>query len=347
MEDNEIIEKIKSYLLTTKHGASASLIAKKIGNNRITVGKYLEVMKAQNLLQFEEIGTAKVWSLTEKAQKPTILIVDDEVNVINLIRLSLMNGNYNLLEATSGRIALEKIKQYSPDVVILDLMMPEMNGYEVCRKIKENALTQHIHVIILSAKGQLDDKVKGLTFGADDYMTKPFDPMELEARIKLVLKYQESEQLLHPITKLPTKAKLIQHIREKMENHELFTIFNFSLENFDKYIELFGCKKGNELLVLLSRLLLNAQLVESKQNSKMFLGHTLENNFVVIASKQDLDQEIMDSFSKLLPYIYNTEETLLQNSEKINLNVVKISQNQINDANTRLIDVLPLMRIEE
>ncbi|MBI5393278.1 response regulator [Candidatus Woesearchaeota archaeon] len=342
---NDITTKIKKYLLTTKHGASSTIIAKNVGNNRVTIAKYLEIMKAQDIVSCEEIGNAKIWNLTEKMSHPTILIVDDELNVINLIKLSLQGNNYNLIDATSGKIALEKVKEYSPDIIILDLMMPEMNGFEVCKKIKENPLTQHIHVIILSAKGQLEDKMKGLTFGADDYMTKPFEPKELESRISLLLRYEENEQLLHPITKLPTKARLTQHIKKRVDNNEQFTIFNFSIENFDKYIDTFGCKKANELLVLMARVLLNAKNINLQENiTETFVGHTLENSFVVVSKDKTLDESILQSFQKIQPFLYT--DNAIEES-KIQLNVVKLSHNQIDIENNKLIDILPLIKVEE
>jgi len=342
---SDITTKIKKYLLTTKHGASCSTITKNIGNNRVTVSKYLEVMKAQEIVSCEEIGNAKIWSLTEKNSHPTILVVDDEINVTNLIKLSLQGNNYNIIDATSGKAALERVKEYSPDIIVLDLMMPEMNGFEVCKRIKENPLTQHIHVIILSAKGQLDDKMKGLTFGADDYMTKPFDPQELQSRINLLLRYEENEQLLHPITKLPTKARLTQHIKKRIDNNEKFTIFNFSIENFDKYIDTFGCKKANELLVLISRVLLNAKNIDQTNNdSGTFVGHTLENSFVVVSANTTIDEFILESFGKIEPFF--NSENIVEN-KKIQLNVVKLPHNQIDIENNKLIDVLPLIKIEE
>ena len=116
-----------------------------------------------------------------------VLIVDDEPHVVNLIKLSLSEDQFNLFEAFSGDKALDIIKKNKVDLVVLDLMMPGMSGFEVCKMIKQNPLTSHIHVIILSAKGEIRDKIDGIEYGADDYMTKPFDPMELVKRIKLNL----------------------------------------------------------------------------------------------------------------------------------------------------------------
>ncbi|MBI5393279.1 response regulator [Candidatus Woesearchaeota archaeon] len=117
--------------------------------------------------------------------KKNVLIVDDEPNIVNLVRLSLNQEKYNIYEAFSSRDAMTIVKTQLPDIVVLDLMMPGVNGYEFCQALRENPRTKNVPVLILSAKSQMDDKLHAIDVGADDYVTKPFDPMELVRRIKL------------------------------------------------------------------------------------------------------------------------------------------------------------------
>ncbi|MCR4617947.1 MAG: response regulator transcription factor [Lachnospiraceae bacterium] len=109
-----------------------------------------------------------------------ILIADDETEIRSLIKLYLENENYEVLEAGNGLEALECYKKYKPDLCILDIMMPEMDGYGVLKKIRE---TGNIPVIILSAKDEYSEKILGLNLGADDYISKPFNPLEIVARV--------------------------------------------------------------------------------------------------------------------------------------------------------------------
>lgn len=118
-----------------------------------------------------------------------ILIVDDERDLVNLIALHLKSAGYEALQASTGRLALEVIKKDHPDLVILDLMLPEMDGWEVCRRLREDQ--QDIPVIILTARTETEDKLRGFDAGADDYITKPFSPRELLARVKRVLSRME------------------------------------------------------------------------------------------------------------------------------------------------------------
>ncbi|WP_342417927.1 response regulator transcription factor [Paenibacillus sp. FSL R10-2782] len=115
----------------------------------------------------------------------TILLVDDEPEIIKLMQIYLENEGYRLLTARDGLEALEQVSRETVDVMVLDIMMPNMDGIEACMKIRE---TEHFPIIMLSAKGQDMDKITGLSVGADDYVTKPFSPLELVARVKSQLR---------------------------------------------------------------------------------------------------------------------------------------------------------------
>lgn len=127
----------------------------------------------------------------------TILVVDDEKNIVQLARLYLSNEGYRVEEAHNGRQALEKARAVNPDLIVLDLMMPEMDGLTVCKEIRK---TSSVPVIILTARNDDIDKIVGLEVGADDYVTKPFNPRELVARVKAVLR--RSQGRMEPETVL-------------------------------------------------------------------------------------------------------------------------------------------------
>lgn len=120
---------------------------------------------------------------TEKKKK--ILVVDDEPHIVNLVRLTLSGQKYEVYSAYSGQEALRLSKQINPDLVILDIMMPNMDGYQVCEELRKDKKTANTPIMILSAKSQLVDKFKSINVGADDYIVKPFDPEELMKRVKV------------------------------------------------------------------------------------------------------------------------------------------------------------------
>lgn len=160
--------------------------------SKVTALKYLEGLKEKKFVDFEEIGTAKIWFLRtgeEKIkEKIKILVADDDKNVINIIKCSLPQDIFEIIEAANGKETLGMVFSGSPDILILDVMMPEMDGYKVCEELKEHDSTRDIPIIILSAKVSVEDKLKAMSMGISDYIVKPFDPRELEARIKMALR---------------------------------------------------------------------------------------------------------------------------------------------------------------
>ena len=119
--------------------------------------------------------------------KKKILVVDDEKALVSLVTLHMQMAGYEVFFANDGWSAIDICKRDKPDLVILDLMLPKLNGWEVCRRIKEDDSIKDIAVLMLSARSEVDDKVRGFNVGADDYVTKPFSPKELVARVKRIL----------------------------------------------------------------------------------------------------------------------------------------------------------------
>ncbi len=130
-----------------------------------------------------------------------ILIVDDDTNISELIALYLNKEGYETKEVATGRLALEVFESFHPDLVLLDVMLPELDGYDVCKEIRKQHRTP---IIMLTAKGEVFDKVLGLELGADDYMVKPFDPKELIARVKAVLRRN-----MQPIEEVAPKNRIV------------------------------------------------------------------------------------------------------------------------------------------
>ncbi len=121
-------------------------------------------------------------------KKYKIMVVDDEPDIVKLVKISLEMANFEVVEAFGGQEALDKVQAAQPDLILLDIMMPDINGFQVCEKIKADPATKHIPVILLTAKGQRGDAEQGLNAGADDYIIKPFDPYELGEQVLEMIK---------------------------------------------------------------------------------------------------------------------------------------------------------------
>jgi two-component system KDP operon response regulator KdpE len=127
-------------------------------------------------------------------QTPTnkrILVVDDEERIVRFIRLNLEQDGFQVVEALTGKQAMEKLRQALPDLILLDVMLPDLDGFEVLRMVREN---HEVPIIMLTAKTEEDDRVRGLELGADDYVTKPFSPRELVSRVRAVLRRTEGRE---------------------------------------------------------------------------------------------------------------------------------------------------------
>ena len=120
--------------------------------------------------------------------KETILVIEDEKNIAELIQYNLEQEGFKVLKSARGDDGLEQARKKKPNLIVLDLMLPEMDGLEICRALKQTDTVRHVPIIILTAKGKETDKIVGLELGADDYVTKPFSPRELVARVKAVLR---------------------------------------------------------------------------------------------------------------------------------------------------------------
>ncbi|AOR23206.1 winged helix-turn-helix domain-containing protein [Clostridium taeniosporum] len=145
-----------------------------------------------------------------------ILIVDDEEHIIELLRFNLINAGYKIISSNNGLDALKLAKEEKPKLILLDLMLPGLDGFDVCKEIKKDKETQKISIIMLTAKGEEIDKILGLELGADDYITKPFSVRELLARVKAVLRRA------YPSSEFESNIYESQGFKIDFERHEVF-----------------------------------------------------------------------------------------------------------------------------
>ena len=294
--ENNILE----FLSKNPEGASISDIAKTTGHTRATAAKYLELMKLQNKVNYREVGKAKLWVLAEKRKR--ILIAEDEEHIRRLIKVILEMDSYDFIEAKDGKETLEKVSEEMPDLIILDLMMPKIDGIEVCKQLKKNALTRKIPIIMLTAKREMTDKFVGIRGGADDYLTKPFEPRELRVRVKTFLDKEKRER--NPITNLPTFTNVMNRLDNLDKNFEIYYLF---FKNLDAYKKNYGFSKTNELIRLTSQVITHNL---ERFSTKNFVGHDDENNFVVAVESnhaKSILKEIRDEFDSTIPFFYDVD----------------------------------------
>ncbi len=181
-------------------------------------------------------------------EKNKVLIVDDNIDTVELLRKRLRAEGYETAEAYDGEECLSRVVECNPDVIILDVMMPKMNGYEVCRRLKSDENTKYIPILMLTAKGEVEDKVKGLDVGADDYLAKPFDYKELSARIRSLLATTTAHKKLAEKKRAEALEQVMEEVTHEVRN-PLVSIGGFARRVYDNLPEDDPNKKYMEMII--------------------------------------------------------------------------------------------------
>ncbi len=213
--------------------------------------------------------------------KPRLLVVEDDVDISNMLRIFFGVQGYDVETAYRGGEALEKTRQGMPHLIILDIMLPDIDGYEVCRALRTNTRTSHIPVIFLTQKDERSDKLKGLELGADNYITKPFDIEELKLYVQNAFARSERESLTDPQSGLPS-GRLIEDQLRKMIRQKDWAFMDIRLNHFDAFKDVYGFIAANDVLRFVGMLL--GEVVDQNGTSNDFIGHAGGDNFVLITS---------------------------------------------------------------
>jgi diguanylate cyclase (GGDEF)-like protein len=240
---------------------------------------------------------------------PRILIVDDEPDIRDVLKITLSEENYEVLEASDGEEALKIITTKPLNLVLLDYKMPRMDGREVCRRIKSDLLLRHLPIIMVTGKSEVSDKVDGLDAGADDYITKPFDPQELLARIRMALRRTERDLEANPLTKLPGNVSILNELSKRLDSNRVFAVAYADLDKFKAYNDTYGFEHGDEVIRETARILIRA--VQEEGNPNDFIGHIGGDDFVIITTADVVDkmcQKIINRFERASPSFYNEED---------------------------------------
>lgn len=248
-----------------------------------------------------------------------ILIIDDSIEHIKIL-IALLEDLYDVYFAKSGKEGLAILPSISPDIILLDIMMPEMDGFDVCSMIKDETKFQEIPIIFISAQGADEDETKGLELGAIDYITKPFSPAIVRARIKnhlrlrtamLELKHLYSLALdANPITGLPGNNSITQYIESKVVSQENFCVIYTDIDNFKAYNDKYGFARGDEVIDFTSNII--QDIARSSPCSDAFVGHVGGDDFILVipsAYGDEIPKEIIRKFDKNIIKFYNRQDT--------------------------------------
>ena len=237
--------------------------------------------------------------------KARLLIVEDDVDIANMLRIFFDNLGYEVDWAPRGQDALDKTRQGMPHLIILDIMLPDIDGYEVCRQLRVSTRTSHIPVLFLTQKDERSDRLKGLELGADDYITKPFDIEELRLRVQNAVARSERESLTDPQTGLPAGKLIEDHLRKLIRQQD-WSYLDMRINDFEPFKDVYGFIAGNDVLRYTAILL--GEVVDELGNLTDFIGHAGGDSFVIFttpAAAPALIERLKERFADEILTHYN------------------------------------------
>jgi diguanylate cyclase (GGDEF)-like protein len=238
-----------------------------------------------------------------------ILVVDDDPDIARFVEVNLRSAGYDVNVASDGEEALQRATEIHPDLVLLDVMMPRIDGFEVAQRLRRNPHTANTSIIMLTAKALSTDKVLGLTAGADDYIIKPFDPIELLARVKGTLRRAREMRNLSPLTGLPGNIRIQEEIERLVQDERDFAVLYCDLDNFKAYNDHRGFVQGDRMIQATARIIQDAVLEFSGPEG--FVGHVGGDDFVAVVNPDASDnaaKRIVERFDAGIGEFYEPED---------------------------------------
>jgi diguanylate cyclase (GGDEF)-like protein len=239
----------------------------------------------------------------------TILVVDDDPDIARFVEVNLRSAGYDVAVAGDGEEALERAAELRPDLVLLDVMMPRIDGFEVAQRLRKNPQTANTSIIMLTAKALSADKVTGLQSGADDYIIKPFDPIELLARVKGTLRRAKEMRNLSPLTGLPGNIRIQEEIERQVREDRPFAVLYSDLDNFKTYNDQKGFVRGDRLIQATARIIQDA--VVEFGSTESFVGHVGGDDFVAVVPPdvaESVAKRICERFTDQLGDFYDADD---------------------------------------
>jgi PleD family two-component response regulator len=211
----------------------------------------------------------------------TLLVIEDDPDSSNLLRLYFTSKNYAVDVSARGADGLARARQQPPDLVLLDINLPDMSGLDVCRDLRLSPRTSHIPIIFLTERSAQSDRMAGLGAGAQDYILKPYDLEELRLRVQNLIARAEREQLVDPRTRLPT-GRLIDEQLQRLKGQPEWRALTCEIQAFRPFVDLNGFVAGDDVLKFTAHLL--REVVDERGTPNDFVGHAANETFLVLTA---------------------------------------------------------------
>lgn len=241
--------------------------------------------------------------------KPRVLLADDQTELLMLVKETVEKAGFEVFTASDGEEAIKVVYESNPDIIVMDYNMPLKDGLTAAAELKENPLFSHIPIIIVTAYGEKQAKLKGLSMGIDDYLIKPVDTDELVARIKMVLKRNKQVLDTNPLSKLPGNPSIQARIERALSEKKKFAVLYADLNNFKAYNDVYGFEAGDRVIKATANLLV--KIIMPNEKSGDFIGHIGGDDFIVVTSferAEEIALKITKAFDEIVPSFYKKED---------------------------------------
>lgn len=213
-----------------------------------------------------------------------LLVVDDDPFIARLLEIELRAAGYEVRIASDGEQALASAQGDVPDLVLADVMMPNMDGFELTRRLRMDPRTSAVSIIMLTARGLSADKLEGFAIGADDYIVKPFDTPELLARIRGVLRRSQDHRAASPLTGMPGNVRIEDEIDSRLNEGREFAVLYVDLDHFKAFNDHYGFLRGDQAIQATARLI--EEVAIDATGGEAFVGHVGGDDFVVVVEPE-------------------------------------------------------------
>jgi CheY-like chemotaxis protein len=270
--------------------------------------------------------------VADEKKEHKIFIVEDDVDLSEMLSAYFRVQGYEVAQAARGEEAVRAISSNIPDVVVLDIRLPDINGYEVCRRLRRTQRTQSVPVIFLTEKREREDKLAGLELGAVDYITKPFDIQELRLRVRNALRRSRLSTLVNPVTGLP-EGILVRERLEQVVRQPDWGIVLAGMRGLSKFRDKFGFVAADDVSRAVTLMITNA--VQESGGEDDFIGHADSGDFIILTTSdryKKLAERCLVRLQPSIQYFYPALERQrlneLPESERLTVRVAGLSSRE-------------------
>ncbi|MGD8405252.1 MAG: response regulator [Anaerolineales bacterium] len=279
--------------------------------------------------------------------KSKILVVEDDLDVAEMLNAYFRVQGYEVFTVNWGEDGVRACQTVDPDLVVLDIRLPDIDGYEVARRLRTDRRTQDVPIIFLTEKRDRDDRLHGLELGADDYITKPFDIQELRLRVRNTLQRATQGSLNNPVSELPDGALVDEKLRELLQASK-WSLILVSIINLDIFRDAYGFVASDDVLRAISLMIKNA--MREGGDADEFVGHLTPTDFVLVVSSGNLSalqQLISKRLEQSLDYFYpiKDREQAAKSANRLVIKVVEVpsGRGRFNDVDALKKELLRLI----